>query len=157
MQASFAPSPVALLAVEIAIREARLGVIESAGQNRGPEVDEYQLEANGVVGQMWCAKFVWWCFERAASKLHTKNPFPRMFLSSALSLWAMRENRVVKQPAPGDVLVKQLRHTGIVAGPVVGGRVPAVEGNTYIGRPAKPDGVYETSKTVAVECTFFRL
>src|SRR6185503_17975906 len=131
---------VSLLAVEIAIEEAGKGVIESTGENRGPEVDIYQLAANNQTGQMWCAKFVWWCFEQAATRLREKNPFPKMFLSSALQAWAVRERRVVDTPVRGDVFVRQSRHTGLATGTLLsGGFVPAVEGNTWIGQPRKPD------------------
>ena len=152
------PNSVASLAVEIAIAEAKKGAIESAGENRGPEVDVYQLAANNQVGQMWCAKFVWWCFEQAATKLGVANPFPKMFLSSALQSWAAREKKVVTEPERGDVFVRQSRHTALATGPLLsGGFVPAVEGNTWIGQPRKPDGVYETKKTPASQCVFIRL
>jgi len=146
------------LAVQIGIGEAKKGVIESTGPNRGPEVDVYQMMANNTVGQMWCAKFVWWCFETAARKLAVKNPFPRIFLSPALETWAVREGKVVKTPARGDVFVRDHKHTALVTGDLFsGGTFPAVEGNTWIGRPAKPDGVYETTKTQASKCVFIRL
>jgi hypothetical protein len=149
---------VAELAVQIGIGEAKKGVIESTGPNRGPEVDVYQTTANDTLGQMWCAKFVWWCFETAATKLGVKNPFPKIFLSPALQTWAAREGKIVKIPARGDVFVREQRHTGLVTGdPLGGGTIPAVEGNTWIGRPAKPDGVYETTKTLVAKCAFIRL
>jgi hypothetical protein len=148
---------VADLAVEIAIGEARKGVIESAGENRGPEVDVYQLAANNAVGQSGCAKFVWWCFERASLKLRVRNPFPRIFQSAALQVWAARERKVVREPGRGDVFVRQQKHTGLATGGLLsGGFVPAVEGNTWIGQPRKPDGVYETRKTPAAQCPFIR-
>lgn len=149
-------SEVALLAVEIAVEDAHRGVFESAGNNRGPEIDDLQRSANAQVGQPWCAKFVWWCFQRAASRLSVKNPFPRLFLSSALESWAVRENLIVGSPERGDVFVKERRHTGLATGPILSGLfVPAAEGNTYTINPAK-EGVYLTKKTRAERCVFFR-
>jgi hypothetical protein len=148
------PNSVASLALDIAIAEGKKGVIESAGENRGPEVDVYQLAANNQVGQMWCAKFVWWCFDQAATRLRVADPFPKMFLQS----WAVREKKVVTEPMRGDVFVRQARHTALATGPLLsGGFVPAVEGNTWIGQPRKPDGVYETKKTPASQWVFIRL
>jgi len=149
---------VAELAVQIGIAEAKKGVIESTGPNRGPEVDVYQTMANNALGQMWCAKFVWWCFETAALRLGVKNPFPKIFLSPSLQDWATREGKIVGTPSRGDVFVKERRHTGLVTGdPLASGSFPAVEGNTWIGRPRKPDGVYETTKTLVMKCAFIRL
>jgi hypothetical protein len=51
------------LALQIALDEVKRGVFENANDNRGERVDEYQVAANSTVGQMWCAKFAWWCFE----------------------------------------------------------------------------------------------
>ena len=149
MSTQGAVSEVALLAVEIAIADAKRGLFESDGNDRGPELDEIQQSANGQVGQPWCAKFVWWSFERAALKLKVKNPFPHIFLSSALETWAGRAGLIVKAPERGDVFVKKSRHTGLASGPLLPGMfVPAVEGNTYTVNPAK-EGVYVTKKTRA--------
>ena len=49
---------VAEVAVEIALDEARRGVFETANNNRGPRIDEYQTLANKTLGEKWCAKFV---------------------------------------------------------------------------------------------------
>lgn len=46
--------------------------------NRGPRVDEYQRRTgiNGS-GQPWCACFLYWCFDEAASALGRANPVIR--------------------------------------------------------------------------------
>lgn len=153
------PSELALAAVEEGLQKAKSGILETSGPNRGPELDEIQLAANDTLGQAWCAKFAWWCYELAARKLRTKNPFPKIFLSPALETWAAREGRVVKAPDRGDVFVKAHKHTGLATGPLLPGLyVPAVEGNTWVGfGPTKsPEGVWVTSKTPASVCTFIR-
>jgi hypothetical protein len=152
-------SEIALAAVEVGLTEAKRGIYETAGENRGPEVDQIQLAANNALAQAWCAKFVWWCFEKAAQSLRTKNPFPKIFLSSALEAWAAREQKVVKMPERGDVFVKSHKHTGLATGPLVSGLfVPAVEGNTWVGAGASKskEGVWVTSKTQFAACTFIR-
>ncbi len=67
---------VAEVAVEIALAEAKRGVFETANNNRGPRIDEYQRLANSKLGQAWCAKFVFWCFVQAALRVGVKNPLP---------------------------------------------------------------------------------
>jgi len=153
-------SDVALLAVEIAFSEAKRGILESSGQNRGLQLDEIQPAANGALGQAWCAKFAWWCFEKASQKMRIKNPFPKIFLSSALETWAARERKVVKEPGRGDVFVKLHKHTGIATGSLQSGSfVPAVEGNTWVGagETKSQEGVWVTSRTPFSACTFIRL
>ena len=145
------------LVVKIALDEAKRGVFENANDNRGERVDEYQVTANSTVGQMWCAKFAWWCFEQAASRLHQRNPFPRIFAAAALETWASREKLIVASPGPGDLFVKARRHVGIAAGPLTrAGTVPAVEGNTWTGKKRR-DGVYATDTTRGEICVFIRL
>ena len=83
-----AEQTVAQIAVEIALAEAKNGVCENANDNRGPRIDEYQTAANRTVGQKWCAKFVYWCFDQAATRLGVTNPFPRIFGAAELEAWA---------------------------------------------------------------------
>ena len=145
------------VAIAIGLEEARRGVFENANDNRGARIDEYQLEANRTVGEKWCAKFAWWCFEKAAQRLKVKNPFPRIFAAAALETWALREKKIVPDPARGVIFVKSHRHVALATGPLLsGGFVPALEGNTWTGTVRK-DGVYETKKTKASDCVFIRM
>jgi hypothetical protein len=83
------------LAVTIALEEARRGVFENANDNRGPRVDEYQQTTSGVLGEAWCVKFVYWCFEQASGRLGAKNPMPKIFGAAQFEQWAdsREENR----------------------------------------------------------------
>jgi hypothetical protein len=65
-------SAIADLAVQIALTEAAAGVFERANDNRGERVDEYQQSTSGVLGEPWCLKFVFWCYEQAARRLNGK-------------------------------------------------------------------------------------
>lgn len=104
---------VAEVAVEIALAEAKQGVFEAANNNRGPRIDEYQKLANSTLGQAWCAKFVFWCFEQAALKMGVTNPLPRIFGAGQLEAWAIAQKKTVPIPTLGDVLVKEHRHVGL--------------------------------------------
>jgi hypothetical protein len=153
-------SSVAALAVEIALAEAAAGVFERANDNRGDRVDEYQQSTSGVLGEAWCMKFVYWCFEQAARRLKVKNPMPAYFGAARFETWAKDAKQLVTEPALGDVFVKDHKHGGLVTGPALpGGTFPSVEGNTW----AKSDyahrreGVYVLNKGKVANCTFARL
>lgn len=147
-------------AVTIALQEAAAGVFERANDNRGDRVDVYQQSTSGVLGEAWCLKFVYWCFEQAARRLNAKNPMPAIFGAAQFEAWAKSANKLVATPALGDVFVKESRHGGLVTGPTIaGGTFPSVEGNTW----AKSDfahrreGVYALQNEKAARCTFARL
>ena len=77
---------IAELAVSIALAEAKAGVFETANDNRGPRVDLYATGANGVLGEAWCVKFVYWCFAQAAAKMLVTNPMPKIFAAKQLKI-----------------------------------------------------------------------
>jgi hypothetical protein len=153
-------SAVAELAVKIALAEAAAGVFERDNDNRGDRIDEYQQSTSGVLGEAWCLKFVYWCYEQAARDLKIKNPMPAYFGAGRFETWAKDAKKLVDAPARGDVFVKNHAHGGLVTGPALpGGTFPSVEGNTW----AKSDyahrreGVYVLKKTQVAQCTFARL
>jgi hypothetical protein len=146
---------VAKEAVKIALMEAAQGVFENDNDNRGPRVDEYQ-RVGGTLGQAWCAKFAYWCFMQASLKLGVANPFPRIFGAARLEEWGKKEDRMVTDPACGDVLIKEHHHVGLVTGPRLPGEiVPSVEGNTW--EHVHKEGVYVLQKERFTKCTFIRL
>src|SRR5688572_18316892 len=151
---------VAELTVEIALQEAAAGVFERNNDNRGDRVDEYQQSTSGRLGEAWCMKFVYWCFEQAARRLNTASPMPALFGAAPFEAWARTSKKLVANPARGDVFVKESRHGGLVTGVALpGGTFPSVEGNTW----AKSDfahrreGVYVLEKEKVARCTFARL
>ena len=159
-------SEVAALAVKIALVEAEQGVYETGDKNHepndnyGPKVDVYQQAANQTLGQAWCAKFVFWCFQQAALQLKATNPFPRIFGASQLERWGKKESRMVADPRSGDVLVKGHKHVGLVTGPALeSGIVPSVEGNTWAKTDYdhRKEGVYVLRNEKVSKCTFIRL
>lgn len=125
---------VAELAVTIALQEAAAGVFERANDNRGDRIDEYQQSTSGVLGEAWCMKFVYWCFEQAARRLSTRNPMPVIFGAAQFEGWARTSKKLVTSPALGDVFVKESRHGGIVTGPsIASGTFPSA-GGEHLGK-----------------------
>ena len=77
----------------------------------------------------WCMAFVQWIFNQAGMKL------PYLTASCSLLLSWYQKNRpasVVKNPAPGDIIIYNFGHTGIMES-VGTGTVTAIEGNTSPG------------------------
>jgi hypothetical protein len=145
-------------AVNMALAEAAKGVCETNNDNRGPRVDEYQM-VNGTLGEAWCAKFVYWCFQQAALKLDVSNPCPKIFGAGELQKWGEKNKRIVDSPERGDVLIKRKKHAGLVTGPAQqNGTFPSVEGNTWANTDEehKKEGVYVIKKTRVSDCKFIR-
>lgn len=105
------------------IARGELGTKESpAGSNRTPYGKWYGLD-----GQPWCVMFVQWVFHRAGMKL------PRTASCSALLSW-YRKNKpgsVRNSPEPGDIVIYNFGHTGIVEN-AGNGKITAIEGNTSL-------------------------
>jgi|GEM_PF-2045123 len=154
-----AASPIGQLAVEVAREELKAGVFEDEGNtNTGTRVDEYE-KLFGMNGLAWCAMFVYWCFNTAAARSGAKNPLPKIAAAQALLTWGQRNEKLVEDPAAGDVLiVKPGTHVGLVVGPVNGGKVPSIEGNTWSHgtKDDHKDGVYEKSHPLA-SCYYLRV
>lgn len=80
----------------------------------------------GMNGQPWCMMFVQWCFAQAGMAL----PYKTASCSLLLSWYRKsRPGSVVKTPQPGDIVIYNFSHTGIVES-VGGGTITALEGNT---------------------------
>lgn len=74
----------------------------------------------------WCMAFVQWCFAQAGLRL------PYLTAScSGLLTWYQRNQpeNVHKNPAPGDIVIYNFGHTGIVES-AQGTTITAIEGNT---------------------------
>jgi hypothetical protein len=154
---------VAEAAVQIALDESKRGVFETNNDNRGPRVDEYQMFANGTLGQAWCAKFAYWCFAQAALQIRGQNPFPKIFMAGAVEEWAKFNGKTVAEPVLGDVFVrasKSGKHVGIATGSKFpNGMFSSVEGNTWANTTEanRREGVYVLKNEIAAKCTFIRL
>lgn len=143
-----APGPIALRAVEVAEVEARRGVTEHGGNNRGPEVDAYLAAVGVPPGMPWCTAFVRWCLERAAGRPDLPDGFPDSGWTPAIQAWATKRGAWIPAygcmsrvgadlPQRGDIALfffaamSRVAHSGMVTGDLspTGGFL-CVEGNT---------------------------
>lgn len=131
------------LLAQIAEAEARRGVREVGGNNRGPDVVAYQRATWLTPGAWaWCAAFVCWCVFQAI-KFHGGMPWKRPETAGAWDFenwargrydpavakaWAVLDPRT-NAPKRGDIVTFTWSHIGIVTF-FDGNTVFTVEGNT---------------------------
>ena len=115
----------------LAYARAELGKSESpAGSNRTPYGKWY-----GMDGQPWCMMFVQWVFAQAGAPL----PYKTASCSALLNWYQKnRPGSVRKTPQPGDIVIYNFGHTGIVES-VGTGTITAIEGNTSPGAAGSQD------------------
>jgi hypothetical protein len=99
--------------------------------------------------------FVQWCFDQAGRRLpyHTAS-------CSALLNW-YRQNRpecIVTAPRPGDIIIYNFGHTGIVES-VAGSTITAIEGNTSAGEAGSQSnggGVFRRKRSKTLVTAYIR-
>ena len=109
------------------IARAEIGTQEDdKHQNKGSSIEKYQ-ESTNVSGQgwPWCAAFVDWCVQQFADEGGTNIAnVPRTPSAFGLITWGNDNhyqvfNPPIKtndiQPSPGDIVVYEFSHTGIVS------------------------------------------
>ena len=137
----------------VQIAQSYLGVMEVGGDNRGPQVEEFQKAMGGKAGDPWCMDFVQFCLQQVKEKY---NWVPKLYPSpSAVTVWTKcpAEYRYPpsKIPSPGWVAIWQKYgswqgHCGIVTR-AQGRTFETIEGNTSPGKliDREGDGVFEKS------------
>lgn len=139
--------------LEVARRQ--VGVRESGGPNRGPEVEKFLASVGLGPGYAWCAAFAYFCFEQSAKALRIPNPAVRTasvhkaFNDAPPAARVLPGDTVDTPPSPGSIycidhghgrghcgLVLAIRETGILG----------FEGNTNAGGSREGDGVYRRSR-----------
>ena len=104
--ASVSQAGSALQQTTLQVAGGEIGVMENPlGSNRGPKVDEYlrSVGLNPSTGSFpWCAAFAYWCFQQAASSLHTSNPAPRT--AGALDFWNRAGNLNLHRISPPEAI-----------------------------------------------------
>lgn len=121
-----------MLTVEkiLGIIRKELGVMESPANSNNVKYNTWYY-GRVVSGSdyPWCMAFVQWVFAQAGHKL----PYITASCSALLNWY--KKNRpasVVKTPKPGDIIIYNFGHTGIVES-VGSGTITAIEGNTSPG------------------------
>jgi hypothetical protein len=146
----------------IRVASSQVGAMENPlGSNRGPQVDLY-LRSVGIdpaSGSFpWCAAFVYFCFQQAASKLGVANPALKD--AGVLDSWSKAgttgKHRIAASEAihtpglvkPGLVFLLKLGsgngHMGLVE-KVEGERLTTIEGNTNTNGSREGIGVFRRS------------
>lgn len=152
-----APNMNSLLAQKaVAVAIAQIGVVENPlHSNRGLEVDQY-IRSVGLTPEgnnySWCAAFVYWCYNEAATDLNLYNPLVKTAgvlkhwqkaTCTKVSLEEAKNNPSLVQV--GSIFImdhgRGLGHTGIVES-VSGGNLVTLEGNTNNTRSRNGYGVF---------------
>ena len=103
----------------------------------------------------WCMAFVQWCHNEAQMKL----PYKTASCSALLNWYKQHHPEcVIIKPQPGDVVIYDFGHTGIVESAAVG-KITAIEGNTSAGSSGSQDnggGVYRRTRSTSCVRAFIR-
>ena len=112
------------------VARAELGVKESpANSNRVKYNTWYYGRAVSGAAYPWCMTFVQWAFDKAGEAL----PYKTASCSGLLGWYrSKRPDCVAETPRPGDIVIYDFGHTGIVES-VGKGTITAIEGNTSPG------------------------
>ena len=109
----------------LSIARTELGVKESPANSNKQKYGKWY----GLDGYAWCMMFVQWCFAQAGMPL----PYKTASCSAMLDWYQKnRPQSVKKAPEPGDIIIYNFGHTGIVES-VGSGTITAIEGNTSPG------------------------
>jgi hypothetical protein len=129
----------------VALAQAELGVTEQPpGSNNSPRIAEYRTATAGSGVGPWCNYFVSWIAKQSGAPLGEQGQ--GFGLVSATWDWAQRTGRAIpagSTPQPGDLIVWDGRHIGMVEAVLPDGRVQTIEGNSsnmVARRVHGPDG-----------------
>jgi CHAP domain len=116
----------------VAIAQAEIGQTEQPpGSNDSPRIAEYRTATAGSGVGPWCNYFVSWAAKQAGAPLGEQG---QGFGAVAATWdWAQRTGRAVpptQPPQPGDLIVWDGTHIGMVEGVLPDGRIQTIEGNS---------------------------
>jgi hypothetical protein len=129
----------------VAAAQAELGQTEQPpGSNDSPRIAEYRTATAGSGIGPWCNYFVSWVAKGAGAPLGERG---QGFGAVAATWdWAQRTGRAqppTTPPRPGDLIIWDGRHLGIVEEVLPDGRIQTIEGNSsdrVARRVHGPDG-----------------
>jgi hypothetical protein len=144
----------ALVRRTLEIAQTQVDVRETPGRpNQGPQVNAYLRSTGLGPGHPWCAAYVYWCIEQAATEAGADNPFIRTAWCPAIDAWAKSHDILEQRPEAGDVFLlygqtpgSLARHTGFVTS-TNGAKFGANEGNTNLGGSPEGIGVFLRERT----------
>ena len=150
----------AILTEAVKIAATQIGVMEKPpGSNKGPEVNMYLASVGLEPGLYWCASFLYWCFDKAATNLGRNNPLVKT--GGCLNHWNNTKGKkilkvdAVNNPSllkPGQLFIIDhgggAGHTGIIE-KVDGGFIETIEGNSNPAGSANGIGVFRLKRKIA--------
>jgi len=148
----------------IEIAKSYIGTKESGGDNKGPQVEEFQKAIGKAESESWCVSFVQHCVKKVDAELGGEaNKLSQTEL--VLKLWNDGKELRIEKPEPGCLMLWEhykdskktgLGHAGIVTSVSHDGTtVITVEGNTSDGSgiDRNGDGVYSRQRNVVSSTT----
>lgn len=157
-------SPLAKLA--LAVAGSFLGVKEvPPGSNRGPQVNQFLASVGLSGGYPWCAAFVYFCIQSAASKLSLANPFVRSGGCIVFERFARSKGILKTEPQAGDVFLcygspegyRRASHTGLVLSVNEAKQTfTTIEGNTNLDGSREGIGVFKRVRPMSDRYAFIR-
>jgi hypothetical protein len=152
-----------------------VGLKESKGSNLGPEVRKYQTATNlDPAAWPWCSAFCCWCLDRWLDDpenrrwLALKKTSPQAWraktaLAYGFLKWADARPATVQvlsdkaEPMPGDFVIYDFSHIGIVKRNINADFFEAIEGNTNNAGSREGDGVYIKLRRRRLARSFLRV
>lgn len=116
---------------EIAANE--IGVRETGGDNKGPEISKYLAYVGLDEGYEWCAAFASWCYGQAGLSIPRSAWSPALFPKARCYSKAQLSEGNVRQAdlfAIYSSQLKRIRHVGLVKA-LHGPLLISVEGNSH--------------------------
>lgn len=140
----------------LTIARKQLGICENPPSSNNVRYNTWYY-GREVMGSAypWCMVFVQWCFDQAERKL----PYTTASCSALLNWY--RKNRpecIVTVPRPGDIIIYNFGHTGIVES-VRGSTITAIEGNTSAGEAGSQSnggGVFRRKRSRTLVTAYIR-
>ncbi len=143
--------------VYLAIEAATwIGITEEGGDNRGPEVEEFQRAVNpSPSGESWCMDFVQFCVQKVAARMGVVSVIHSS--ESVLDVWNKTPiTQRTQTPEDGAVAIWEhgttgLGHCGIVFCVFNAQEFCTIEGNTAPGMNIERngDGVFAKKRLLA--------
>ena len=116
----------------LAAAQAEVGQAEQPpGSNDSPRIAEYRSATAGSGVGPWCAYFVSWAAQQAGSPIGEQGQ--GFGAVAAVWDWGQRTGRTLpagSTPQPGDIIVWDGRHIGIVESVGTDGSIHTIEGNS---------------------------
>lgn len=139
-----------------------IGVQEIGGENKGPEVEEFQKAVDGKAqGEPYCMAFCQFLVKKVEAEFHIKSDVFRS--ESVWQTWQKTPVALrVQVPEPGDIQCwnipgSEKGHAGIFRAKKLGGLCEVIEANTNDGGSREGDGVYSKIRTLTGSQTFMVL